>query len=197
MFRAKGRPPDNPLIVHVADLEGARDVAVLTGAGRRLLEAFAPGPLTVVLPARPGLLSAITAGLETVAVRVPAGPALEVVRRLGAPVVAPSANRSGRPSPTTWQAVLEDLDGRIDAILQGPPTPIGLESTVVDASAGPPVVLRPGSVTLDQVRAVCPRRPQRQPRGRHPQIARDAAPALRPARRRPRRRPRGRPARPR
>lgn len=157
VFEAKGRPSDNPLIVHVADLEGVENVAEITNVGRRLLEAFAPGPLTVVLPARPGLAPAVTAGLDTVAVRIPAlEVALEVLRRVAAPVVAPSANRSGRPSPTTWEAVLGDLDGRIDAILQGPPTHVGIESTVVDASIAAPVVLRPGSVTLDQIRSVCP-----------------------------------------
>ncbi|MGB3541955.1 L-threonylcarbamoyladenylate synthase [Rubrivirga sp.] len=156
VFQAKGRPGDNPLIVHVADLEAVEGVATMTEMGRRLLEAFAPGPLTVVLPARSGLAPTVTAGLDTVAVRVPSGIALEIVRGVGAPVVAPSANRSGRPSPTTWQAVLEDLDGRIDAIMQGPPTAIGIESTVVDASSRTPVVLRPGSVTLAQIRDVCP-----------------------------------------
>lgn len=156
VFRAKGRPSDNPLIVHLADAADAGVVAQVTAVGRALLGAFAPGPLTVVLPARPGLPPAVTAGLDTVAVRVPAAPlALDVLRETG-PLVAPSANRSGRPSPTTWQAVVDDLDGRIDAVLQGPPTDVGIESTVVDATGDAPIVLRPGAVTLDALRRLFP-----------------------------------------
>ncbi len=157
VFRAKGRPADNPLIVHVLRAEHADALAEVTETGRRLLQAFAPGPLTVVLPVRPGLAPAVTAGLATVAVRVPRGREIrDALRWLGAPVVAPSANRSGRPSPTTWQAVRDDLDGRIDAILQAPPTTIGIESTVVDATGDVPLVLRPGAVSLDDLRAVVP-----------------------------------------
>ena len=156
VFDAKGRPADNPLIVHLADASDVDAVAHVTAVGRRVLDAFAPGPLTVVLPARPGLPPAVTAGLGTVAVRVPSAPlALAVLRGTG-PLVAPSANRSGRPSPTTWQAVADDLDGRVDAILQGPPTTVGLESTVVDATGDVPLVLRPGAVTLDALRALFP-----------------------------------------
>lgn len=157
VFQAKGRPQDNPLIVHLADLEDVDGVAVMTSSGRRLLEAFAPGPLTVVLPVRGGLAASVTAGLDTVAVRIPAlEVARDVLRAVGAPAVAPSANTSGRPSPTTWQAVLEDLDGRIDGILEGPPTQIGLESTVVDASGEVPIMLRPGRITLPEIRSVHP-----------------------------------------
>ena len=157
VFEAKGRPSDNPLIVHLSDAAEARAVARVTEAGARLLGAFAPGPLTVVLPARPGLPPAVTAGLDTVAVRVPASEtARAVLRAAQAPLVAPSANRSGRPSPTTWQAVIEDLDGRIDAVLRGAPARVGLESTVVDATGAVPVVLRPGGVSLDALRAVLP-----------------------------------------
>ena len=141
VFEAKGRPSDNPLIIHLGEATEADVVAHVTDLGRDLLRAFAPGPLTVVLPARPGLPPAVTAGLGTVAVRVPS---------------APLANRSGRPSPTTWEAAAEDLDGRVDAILQGPPTPVGLESTVVDATGDVPLVLRPGAVTLDALRAQSP-----------------------------------------
>ena len=157
VFRAKGRPADNPLIVHVLRAELVAEVAEVTETGRALLRAFAPGPLTVVLRARPGLAPAVTAGLETVAVRVPQGREVrDVLRGLGAPVVAPSANQSGRPSPTTWQAARDDLDGRIDAILQAPPARIGIESTVVDATGPVPVVLRPGAVSLGDMRAVVP-----------------------------------------
>lgn len=157
VFEAKGRPSDNPLIVHLADATEAAAVAHVTDVGRQLFEAFAPGPLTVVLPARAGLPPAVTAGLDTVAVRVPSAPLAAAVLGATGPLVAPSANRSGRPSPTTWQAVVDDLDGRIDAILQGPPTDVGLESTVVDATGEAPLVLRPGAVTLDALRALFPR----------------------------------------
>ena len=157
VFRAKGRPADNPLIVHVLRAEHAARVAEVTEVGRMLLDAFAPGPLTVVLRARAGLAAGVTAGLETVAVRVPQGREIrDVLRWLGRPVVAPSANRSGRPSPTTWQSVRDDLDGRIDAILKAPPARIGIESTVVDATGDVPLVLRPGAVSLDDLRAVVP-----------------------------------------
>ncbi len=121
-----------------------------------LLGAFAPGPLTVVLPARPGLPPSVTAGLDTVAVRVPSAPLALAVLGATGPLVAPSANRSGRPSPTTWQAARDDLDGRVDAVLQGPPTEVGLESTVVDATGPVPLVLRPGAVTLGALRALLP-----------------------------------------
>jgi len=156
VFEAKGRPSDNPLIVHVADADAIGDVAVVTGAARALL-AFVPGPLTLVLPSRGTLPDAVTAGLDTVAVRVPAlGLARDLLRLAGRPVVAPSANRSGRPSPTTWEAALADLDGRIDAVLRGAPTAVGVESTVVDVTGAAPVVLRPGGLSLEAIREVAP-----------------------------------------
>ena len=164
VFTAKGRPADNPLIVHVEHPDDVAALAHLTEPAERLLDAFAPGPLTLVLRARPGLPSAVTAGLPTVAVRVPAGRhARDLLRETGAALVAPSANRSGRPSPTTWQAVRDDLGGRVGAILQGPPTRIGLESTVVDVTEPVPIVLRPGAVSLDDLRRVLP---ETQPAGR-------------------------------
>lgn len=155
VFAAKGRPADNPLIVHVADAADAATVAAaVTPLAVRLLARFAPGPLTVVLPARPGLPRATTGGLDTVAVRVPAHPvARRVLAACGLPLAAPSANRSGRPSPTTAAHVLADLDGRIDAVLDGGPTDLGLESTVVDARGDVPVVLREGSVSREDLAA--------------------------------------------
>ena len=157
VFAAKGRPADNPLIVHVLDPADAAALAEVTGDAEALLTAFAPGPLTLVLRSRPGLPAAVTAGLDTVAVRLPASRhARAVLRAVGAPLVAPSANRSGRPSPTTWQAVHSDLDGRIGGILQGPATEIGIESTVVDATGPRPLVLRPGAVSLAELRRVLP-----------------------------------------
>lgn len=157
VFAAKGRPSDNPLIVHVARVADLDAVAHVPDLARALLAAFAPGPLSLVLPSRGVLPEAVTAGLDTVAVRIPAPPlARALIEAAGGPVVAPSANRSGRPSPTTWEAVRDDLDGRIDAVLQGPPTTVGLESSVVDVTGDVPVVLRPGAVSLEQIRAVAP-----------------------------------------
>ena len=157
VFRAKGRPADNPLIVHLADAADADALAVVTDAAARLLAAFAPGPLSLVLRQRGRLPAAVTAGLDTVAVRVPGDEtARALLRAAGVPLVAPSANRSGRPSPTTWEAARDDLGGRIDAVLQGPPAEVGLESTVADATGPVPVVLRPGAVSLEALRAVVP-----------------------------------------
>jgi L-threonylcarbamoyladenylate synthase len=156
IFAAKERPADNPLIAHVASVAEIGLVArELSPAAERLVEAFFPGPLTLVLPKRPEVPLIATAGLETIGVRMPADPiAHAFLVACGGPVVAPSANRSGRPSPTTWEAVLADLDGRIPCVLAGDPTRIGLESTVVDCSSASPLVLRAGAVSLEQLRSV-------------------------------------------
>lgn len=161
IFAAKGRPQDNPLIVHIADQEQADALASRIGPVERALMArFWPGPLTLVLPARPGALpAAVTAGLDTVGVRMPAHPlALRLIRAAGRALAAPSANRSGRPSPTTAAHVLEDLDGAIGGVLDGGPAGIGLESTVVrvDESAGRIHVLRPGGITAAMLRQAAP-----------------------------------------
>ncbi|MCY2982357.1 MAG: L-threonylcarbamoyladenylate synthase [Planctomycetota bacterium] len=157
IFEAKGRPADNPLIVHVADVSQlalvARSIPVIA---EKLMARFWPGPLTVVLPKRQEVSSFVTAGLDTVAVRFPSHPiAIELIRLAGTPLAAPSANRSGSPSATTWQAVADDLDGRIAGIIKGEPTSFGLESTVVDATCDPPRVLRPGGVTFEELKEVC------------------------------------------
>ncbi len=157
VFAAKGRPADNPLIVHVSDTRDVDALADVPDVARALLAAFAPGPITLVLPLRAALPAAVTAGRATVAVRIPDyETARDLIRVVGAPLVAPSANRSGRPSPTTCQAVRDDLDGRIDAVLEGAPTRVGIESTVVDVTGDVPVVLRPGSVTLADLQRVAP-----------------------------------------
>lgn len=158
VFAAKGRPSDNPLIVHIArrsDLEGL--VTEVHPVASRLIDAFWPGPLTLVLPVRPGVLSPlVTAGLDTVGVRMPDHPvALALLRAADCPVAAPSANRSGRPSPTLAAHVLEDLAGYIGGVLDGGAAGVGLESTVVQVQPdGTVLVLRPGGITAEQLAAV-------------------------------------------
>lgn len=158
VFTAKGRPADNPLIVHIAErIQLAELVTEVHPIAAALMEAFWPGPLTLVLPLREGVLSSrVTAGLDTVGVRMPDHPvALELIAKAGCPVAAPSANRSGRPSPTLADHVMEDLEGRIDGVLDGGPTGVGLESTVVQVQAdGTVVVLRPGGITTEQLSRV-------------------------------------------
>ncbi|MCR4440662.1 MAG: L-threonylcarbamoyladenylate synthase [Peptococcaceae bacterium] len=151
IFRAKRRPSDNPLILHIANQQ---EVFYLAGVvplkAQVLMEAFWPGPLTLVLPRSAFIPDEITAGLETVAVRMPGHPvALALIREAGLPVAAPSANLSGYPSPTRADHVWEDLAGRIDAVIDGGPTGLGLESTVLDVSGEVPVILRPGGVTRE------------------------------------------------
>ena len=151
IFRAKGRPADNPLILHVASLEAALELWELDEGeevhARRLAARFWPGPLTMVLPARSGRIpNEVRAGLDTVAVRVPSHPiARKLLAAFGGPVAAPSANRSGRPSPTTAAHVLHTLGGRIAAVLEGGATEVGLESTVVDLRKGRCAILRQGA----------------------------------------------------
>ena len=180
LYVAKDRPADNPLIVHVADADAILSVArEVTPLARDLLTRFAPGPLTVVLPARDDVPAAVTAGLDTVAVRIPDHPiALALLRLAGVPLAAPSANRSTRPSPTRVEHVLADLDGRIDAVVDGGPTRVGLESTVIDARGAVPVVLRAGGITHEMLGATgaeeAPTSAHRSPGTRH----RHYAPAL-------------------
>jgi L-threonylcarbamoyladenylate synthase len=158
IFDAKRRPPDNPLIAHLATREQIESlVAEISSRAVLLIEAFFPGPLTLVFKKWDGVPLVATAGLDTVGVRMPSLPiANDFLKACDTPVVAPSANLSGSPSPTTWQAVREDLDGRIDCILQGDPTVIGLESTVVDCVSEIPVILRKGAVSLERLRKVVP-----------------------------------------
>lgn len=156
IFAAKGRPQDNPLIVHIAKREDlwlvARDVPE---AALRLIEHFWPGPLTLVLPRTHLIPDETTGGLDTVAIRMPDhGIALALIAEAGVPVAAPSANTSGKPSPTTADHVMEDLAGKIDLVIDGGPTSIGVESTVVDMTVSPPMVLRPGGTTLEDLRKI-------------------------------------------
>jgi L-threonylcarbamoyladenylate synthase len=154
LYEAKGRPSFNPLIAHVPDLLAAERLAVFDAAARRLAAKFWPGPLTLVLRKRAGCTVAelATAGLDSIAVRVPSHElARDIIRKLGRPVVAPSANQSGHVSPTTAQHVLDDLGGRIDLIIDGGQTHVGVESTIV-ALLDRPLLLRPGGIPRDAVR---------------------------------------------
>jgi L-threonylcarbamoyladenylate synthase len=158
IFDAKKRPADNPLIAHVSSIDHIGSLAAeVPAVAQKLIDSFFPGPLTVVLRRSADVPLLATAGLETIGVRMPRlAIAKEFLTECGVPLVAPSANLSGRPSPTTWEAVVEDLDGRIDCILQGDATEIGLESTVVDCTADPPVLLRQGAVSLESLQAIVP-----------------------------------------
>ncbi|GAA3838991.1 L-threonylcarbamoyladenylate synthase [[Pseudomonas] carboxydohydrogena] len=156
LYAAKGRPSFNPLIAHLPTLEAAQRVAVFSETALKLAQAFWPGPLTLVLPKAPGcpVSELATAGLDTVAVRIPAHPvALAILKALGRPIVAPSANRSGHVSPTTAAHVLHDLDGRIDLIVDGGPVNVGVESTIIGCT-GAPVLLRPGGTPRDEIEGV-------------------------------------------
>src|ERR1700733_1730770 len=155
IFEAKERPSWDPLIVHISDTEMLQRVtSSLPASAEKLIDAFWPGPLTLLLPKNDAVPDAVTAGRPRIGVRMPQHPvAHALIREAGVPVAAPSANRFGRTSPTTAQHVAEDLDGRIDAILDSGETTHGLESTVVDACEEPCVVYRPGVISLDQIRA--------------------------------------------
>ncbi|MBC2330670.1 L-threonylcarbamoyladenylate synthase [Listeria swaminathanii] len=157
IYAAKGRPSDNPLIVHIARREQMDQfVASYPPKAVQLMEKFWPGPLTVILPLKEDSLAAnVSAGLSTVGVRMPEHPvSLELIKVANIPVAAPSANRSGKPSPTTANHVIEDLDGKIAGIIDGGPTGVGLESTVIDCSLEVPIILRPGGITKEQIERV-------------------------------------------
>lgn len=154
IFEAKGRPSFNPLIVHVASLEDAEKIGEFNDAAHDLAQAFWPGPISLVVPVRndAGISELVTAGLPSVAVRVPeAALAQQLLRKVGVPIAAPSANPSGQISPTTAEHVLSRLDGRIEAVLDGGPCPVGLESTIVGTE--PLTLLRPGGVPLEALEA--------------------------------------------
>ena len=156
IFAAKGRPTDHPLICHVASADALDPlVAAVTPAARALADAFWPGPLTLVMPRSRAVPDAVTGGRDTVAVRVPAHPvALALLRAFDGPVAAPSANRFGRPSPTSASDVADELGDAVAVILDGGPCEIGIESTVLDLTCDPPQVLRPGRISAEQVAQV-------------------------------------------
>lgn len=158
IFKAKGRPQDNPLIVHICDRDMLSLVAKdIPPAAFGCAEKFWPGPLTMVLPSAGNIAPCVSAGLDTVAVRMPSDPvAREIIRVSGLPLAAPSANTSGRPSPTAASHVQHDLDGKIDAIVFSGECEVGVESTVISFCCQPPRLLRPGVVTLEQLKTVIP-----------------------------------------
>jgi len=156
IYAAKGRPSDNPLIVHISSREQLEQlVSAIPERAKKLMQSFWPGPLTLVFPKSAIVPDVITGGGETVAIRWPIHPvAQELIRQSGVPVAAPSANLSGKPSPTRAEHVLEDLNGRIPLILDGGQTDIGLESTVLDISGNETVLLRPGKISLSELEEV-------------------------------------------
>ena len=156
IYAAKGRPCDNPLIAHISCAEELEPlVKEIPEAGRRLMEAFWPGPLTMIFPKSSKVPYGTTGGLDTVAVRMPDDPiANRLIALAGVPIAAPSANTSGRPSPTTADHVWQDMNGRIEMIIDGGPVGIGVESTIVDVSSPVPAVLRPGAITMEMLREV-------------------------------------------
>ena len=157
IYAAKGRPSDNPLIIHIADVADAEKYCHTGELYHKLAERFLPGPLTVVLQKRDCIPFTVTGGLDTVAVRLPSDPtARELIRRAGIPIAAPSANRSGKPSPTNAAHVLEDMDGRIEMIIDGGECKIGLESTIVSINGDSVTLLRPGGITVEMLEEICP-----------------------------------------
>ncbi len=153
VYAAKGRPSDNPMIVHISSKNDLSHLTFeITDDIRKLMDAFWPGPLTMVVPAAPVVPRVTTGGLDTVAVRMPSDPvAAALITSSETPIAAPSANLSGRPSPTSARHVIDDLDGRIDAIIQGGDCQVGIESTVVDMTGAVPAVLRPGIITAERL----------------------------------------------
>lgn len=153
IYTAKGRPSDNPLILHIANEGSLEQLALhIPVQARILMDTFWPGPLTLVFQKQRGVPEQVTGGLDTVAVRMPSHPiAQALIAASHVPVAAPSANRSGRPSPTLAQHVIRDLEGRVEMIIDGGPAEVGIESTVVDLSTGEPVLLRPGGISIEEL----------------------------------------------
>ena len=156
IYAAKGRPSDNPLIIHIAEPHEAEKYARASELYYQLAEAFMPGPLTVIMPKRECIPYSVTGGLDTVAVRCPSHPvAHALIKACGVPIAAPSANLSGKPSPTSAKYVVEDMNGRVDMIIDGGECEIGLESTIVSIDGDALTLLRPGAITYDALCCVC------------------------------------------
>ncbi len=156
IYQAKGRPSDNPLILHISHIDELRPIVRdISKTAQKLIDAFWPGPLTMIFPKADCVPNVVTGGLDTVAVRFPSHPvAMALIHKAGLPIAAPSANTSGKPSPTRAEHVVLDLDGKINMILDGGTAAWGLESTIVDVSVTPPVILRPGAVTKEMMEQV-------------------------------------------
>ncbi|MDK2798812.1 MAG: L-threonylcarbamoyladenylate synthase [Clostridiales bacterium] len=156
IFEAKGRPADNPLIVHISKIEEVdKLVESVSNDAKKLMSAFWPGPLTIIMKKSNIIPQIITAGLDTVAIRLPSHPiARELIKTAGIPIAAPSANISGKPSPTIAQHVVDDLFGKVDVIIDGGTAAVGLESTVIDMSSEVPALLRPGGITYEHLREI-------------------------------------------
>ena len=174
IYKAKGRPSDNPLIVHIADMAALDELAeYVPDYAWQLMDKYWPGPMTLIFKKKPCVISRVTAGMDTVAIRYPSNPiAQELIRESGVYIAAPSANLSGSPSPTVAKHVIDDLYGRVDYIIDGEGCEVGLESTVIDASGEHPVILRPGAVTIEMLKDIdpmasadsCTVAPEQQPR---------------------------------
>lgn len=157
IFEAKGRPSDNPLIVHIAEVSDLKKVArEIPENAKKLIEKFAPGPFTLILKKQADIPDIVTAGLDTVGVRIPKDEvARAFIKVAGVPIAAPSANISGKPSPTKAEHVIADLDGKADAIICGENSEVGVESTIIDVTGEIPMILRPGGITEDDIISVC------------------------------------------
>lgn len=158
IFRAKGRPADNPLILHIAELSQVDElVSEIPEAARDCMEVFWPGPLTIIMKRSEKIPDVVTARLDTVAIRMPSHKvARSILKDCMLPIAAPSANLSGRPSPTSFKHCREDLEGKVDIIVDGGTTNVGIESTVIDVTSNPPMILRPGGVTFEDLKTIIP-----------------------------------------
>ena len=157
IFEAKGRPSDNPLILHVADMQSAEKIGEINPTARKIMEKFWPGPITVIVRKKDIVPAEVTAGLDTVAIRMPENMiARALIKAAGTPVAAPSANLSGKPSPTAFRHALDDMKGRVDVIIDGGDCDLGIESTVIDTTSDKPLVLRPGGITAEMLREILP-----------------------------------------
>lgn len=155
IFQAKGRPQDNPLIVHVADKNLEKYIEEVPEVAKKMIDKFWPGALTIILKKKDIIPNTTSANLDTIGVRMPSEPiALKLIELSGVPIAAPSANISGRPSPTDVERCIEDLQGRVDFILGGHKSIVGVESTIVDCTVDPPMILRPGGITLEMLREI-------------------------------------------
>ncbi|MCY6369830.1 L-threonylcarbamoyladenylate synthase [Clostridium ganghwense] len=155
IFIAKGRPQDNPLIIHVADFNIEQFVKEVPLIAKKMMEEFWPGPLTLIMKKSDEIPSVTSAGLESVGIRMPANNVAKgLIKEAGVPIAAPSANISGRPSPTEIERCIQDLDGKVDYIIGGEKCNVGLESTIVDCTVDPPCILRPGGITVEMLREI-------------------------------------------